>query len=359
MLVGMILTGSEISAAVLLENGIESLARKIAPKKSDTKDVVAILPFVTLDGEASHFGKHIAEQLLTELYELKKLQIVTRAHIDQIMSEMKLGATGLLEDNTVKKLGKILGADLIGTGTYTNMGKTIELNARLIKTETGVVIGAGRVKIKVDNSVRNLLQMEDSSEIGEAATFGQKIKSGKEKIDKLFPGTYAIVETTLGEITCILFEDKAPKTVANFITLAEGRPNPRSEGTEGRKFYDGLKFHRVIPEFMIQGGDPDGKGTGGPGYRFEDEIDKSLTFDRPGRLAMANAGPNTNGSQFFITVNGTSWLDGKHTIFGQVVKGQDIVEKISQVERNSYDRPVAPIYINKVIIKYPKGSRRN
>ena len=138
------------------------------------------------------------------------------------------------------------------------------------------------------------------------------------------PGQYAVFDTTLGEITCELFPDKAPVTVENFVGLANGTKefvDPKTKERIKRPFYNGLVFHRVIPDFMIQGGCPLGSGTGGPGYNFQDEFSKDLSFDKPGRLAMANAGPGTNGSQFFITVAPTDWLDNQHTIFGQVVKG--------------------------------------
>ncbi|MBZ0274353.1 peptidylprolyl isomerase [bacterium] len=166
--------------------------------------------------------------------------------------------------------------------------------------------------------------------------------------------TYAIFHTNQGKFTVKLFEDKAPKTVANFVGLATGAKEytePKSGAKKKGNFYDGLIFHRVIPDFMIQGGDPLGTGTGGPGYKFEDEFDKSLSFNKKGLLAMANAGPNTNGSQFFITVKETPWLTGKHTIFGEVTEGYDVVEKISRVKTGSMDRPAEPVVIEKLEIK--------
>ena len=138
---------------------------------------------------------------------------------------------------------------------------------------------------------------------------------------------HAIIETNLGTIEIELFQDKAPLTTKNFIDLVN------------KGFYDGLIFHRVIPDFMIQGGDPDGDGTGGPGYEIDDEFGPGLKHDKPGMLSMANAGPDTGGSQFFITVIPTPWLDGKHAIFGHVVKGMDVVEKIVAVKADRNDRP--------------------
>jgi len=166
---------------------------------------------------------------------------------------------------------------------------------------------------------------------------------------------YAIFETNQGRIKCQLYPDKAPKTVANFVGLAEGTKewtDPRTKENVKKPFYDGLIFHRVIPGFMIQGGDPLGNGTGGPGYEFEDEFDPALRFDQPGRLAMANAGsPNFTGSQFFITVAPTPHLNDKHTIFGQVVEGQDVANKIANVPRDSQDKPLQPVIIEKVTIE--------
>jgi peptidyl-prolyl cis-trans isomerase A (cyclophilin A) len=144
---------------------------------------------------------------------------------------------------------------------------------------------------------------------------------------------YAVFKTSRGNIVVKLFEKDAPKTVANFVGLATGKQewvDPRSGQKSKAKLYDGTSFHRVIPQFMIQGGDPLGTGTGGPGYRFEDEFQSGRKFDRPGLLAMANAGPNTNGSQFFITEVATPHLNDRHTIFGEVVKGQDLIPQIAR-----------------------------
>jgi peptidyl-prolyl cis-trans isomerase A (cyclophilin A) len=169
------------------------------------------------------------------------------------------------------------------------------------------------------------------------------------------PGTYATLQTSEGTIVCRLFEAEAPKTVANFVELAEGRrdwTHPVNRKKSKDRLYDGTIFHRVIPEFMIQGGDPAGNGMGGPGYQFEDETRGSPhKFDKKGKLAMANAGPNTNGSQFFITVAPTTWLTGKHTIFGEVVEGQDIADKISNVARGAQDRPKKDVVLQSVTIE--------
>src|ERR1700738_3257688 len=169
------------------------------------------------------------------------------------------------------------------------------------------------------------------------------------------PGLYATLETSEGNITCRLFEKDAPKTVANFTELAEGKrewTHPSTRKKIKDPLYDGTIFHRVIPDFMIQGGDPQGTGMGGPGYQFADETKGSPhKFDKPGKLAMANSGPNTNGCQFFITVAATPWLTGNHTIFGEVVEGQEIADKISKVARGAQDKPQKPVVLESVVIE--------
>lgn len=165
--------------------------------------------------------------------------------------------------------------------------------------------------------------------------------------------TSAIIKTSLGDITVQLFPDKAPNTVANFLGLADGSKSwtdPKTQTQTNTPLYANTIFHRAIKDFMIQGGDPLGNGTGGPGYRFADEIDSSLTFSQPYLLAMANAGPNTNGSQFFITTVPTPWLNGKHTIFGKVVAGQDIVDKIVNTPTDSRDKPLTDIVIKEITL---------
>lgn len=165
---------------------------------------------------------------------------------------------------------------------------------------------------------------------------------------------FATIKTTLGDIKIELYADKAPQTVANFVGLAEGTQvwtDPKTgKPVTNKSLYNGTIFHRVIKGFMIQGGDPLGTGTGGPGYRFKDEFNDSLQFNSAGILAMANSGPDTNGSQFFITHAATPWLNGKHTIFGMVASGMDVVDKIANVQTDGSDRPVTPVSIKEIVI---------
>ncbi|MFP5518309.1 MAG: peptidylprolyl isomerase [Bdellovibrionia bacterium] len=164
----------------------------------------------------------------------------------------------------------------------------------------------------------------------------------------------AVFETNKGTFKIKLYNDKAPKTVENFVGLATGTKewtDPKTGKASKKPFYDGLSFHRVIPNFMIQGGCPLGTGTGGPGYKFEDEFHPELKHNKPGLLSMANAGPNTNGSQFFVTVAATPWLDNRHTVFGEVIEGMDVVYDISKARTGSMDKPVEPIVINKLTIQ--------
>ncbi len=166
--------------------------------------------------------------------------------------------------------------------------------------------------------------------------------------------TFATFETTEGTFTVRFFDEEAPLTVANFVGLAEGTKewtDPRTSEKKQAPFYDGIVFHRVIDGFMIQGGDPLGRGFGGPGYKFADEFHPTLRHDRPGILSMANSGPNTNGSQFFITLGPTPHLDNRHTIFGVVDDGLDIVQRIGKVKTGAQDRPVNEVVIKKVTIE--------
>ena len=174
-----------------------------------------------------------------------------------------------------------------------------------------------------------------------------EVRAGKE--------LYATFDTSEGTVVCKLFTKDAPKTVENFVGLATGEKDWKHPGTgeekKGESLYEGTLFHRCIPDFMIQGGDPLGRGTGGPGYQFEDEFKSGRKFDKPGLLAMANSGPGTNGSQFFITVVPTPWLSNRHTIFGEVVKGQDVVEKVANVvPKGANDRPKQDVVIKKLTI---------
>jgi peptidyl-prolyl cis-trans isomerase A (cyclophilin A) len=170
--------------------------------------------------------------------------------------------------------------------------------------------------------------------------------------------TYATLHTNKGDIRLELFENQAPKTVRNFVGLSEGTiewTHPATGQKSSTPLYEGVVFHRVIPQFMIQGGDPVGRGTGGPGYEFDDEITSELAFDQPYVLAMANAGKRmgkgTNGSQFFITTAATPWLQGKHTIFGKVVEGTEVVDAIEATPTGGQDRPLEDVVINSVTIE--------
>jgi peptidyl-prolyl cis-trans isomerase A (cyclophilin A) len=172
-------------------------------------------------------------------------------------------------------------------------------------------------------------------------------------------GPTVVMDTSMGRITCQFYEKQAPKTVANFVALAQGTKDWTDPQTKkkmhNKPLYDGTVFHRVIPEFMIQGGDPTGTGMGDPGFTFEDEFNPDLNFDEPGRLAMANSGPNTNGSQFFITEVPTEHLNQHHTIFGQCDESSvNVVKTIARVERDPSDKPVTPVVLKKVTI-IPEG----
>lgn len=163
----------------------------------------------------------------------------------------------------------------------------------------------------------------------------------------------AIFETSHGDIACRLHAKQCPRTVGNFVGLATGKTpwKDKSGKAQERPLYDGTVFHRVIPDFMLQGGDPEGTGMGGPGFKFGDEFVDSLRHDKPGTLSMANAGPNTNGSQFFITQRETPWLDNRHTVFGEVIRGMEVVHAIAAVERDAGDRPRKDVVLRHVRIE--------
>jgi peptidyl-prolyl cis-trans isomerase A (cyclophilin A) len=170
------------------------------------------------------------------------------------------------------------------------------------------------------------------------------------------PGTgqlYARFVTSMGNVVLRLEEQRCPNTVKNFVGLATGTQewtDPRSGETKNAPLYDGTIFHRVIPDFMVQGGDPLGRGTGGPGYRFADEFHPELRHNAPGTLSMANSGPNTNGSQFFLTEKATPWLDNRHSVFGQAVAGAELIAKITRVARDGRDRPNQDVVLQRVEI---------
>ncbi|NJB37634.1 peptidylprolyl isomerase [Croceivirga sp. JEA036] len=182
-------------------------------------------------------------------------------------------------------------------------------------------------------------------------------KSGK--YADLGDGIYADIQTNKGDIVVKLHKEATPVTVANFVSLAEGNNPFVSEEFKDKKYYDGLTFHRIIKDFMSQGGDPTGTGSGSPGYKFKDEFVDTLQHNKKGILSMANSGPKTNGSQFFITHKETPWLNGKHTVFGEVVKGIEVVDSIAAVKTGSGDKPVEPVTMNKVeIIRNGKDAKK-
>lgn len=171
----------------------------------------------------------------------------------------------------------------------------------------------------------------------------------KEEFNTLTDGLYAKMQTTKGDLTIQLYQEESPIAVASFVGLAEGDIENTAKPL-GEPFYDGIVFHRIIKDFMIQGGDPDGSGMGGPGYSFQDEFFSELKHDKKGVLSMANSGPNTNGSQFFLTEVPTPWLDGKHTIFGQVINGLDVVDSLANAKTNAQDKPLTELKIEKLDI---------
>ncbi|WP_430429702.1 peptidylprolyl isomerase [Maribacter litoralis] len=192
------------------------------------------------------------------------------------------------------------------------------------------------------------------------AVLGLLITSCKtSKRADLGDGLFADIKTSKGDIIVRLEQEKTPVTVANFVSLAEGTNTFVSEEYKDKKYYDGLTFHRVMKDFMIQGGDPLGQGTGNPGYKFMDEFNDSLVHDKKGILSMANSGPTTNGSQFFITHKETPWLNNKHTVFGEVVEGLDVVDSIANVPVGAGNKPIEPVIMNTIeIIRNGKEARK-
>ena len=202
-------------------------------------------------------------------------------------------------------------------------------------------------------STEKATETKQTKEVKKSAK-DSKAATKKATDKKKGPPMFAIFETNKGNFKVKFFNDKAPKTVENFVGLAEGTKewtDPKTGEKVKKPFYDGLTFHRVIKNFMIQGGCPLGTGTGGPGYRFEDEFPAGAPkHDKPGILSMANVGPNTNGSQFFVTTVPTPWLDGRHTVFGEVVEGMDVVHSIENSKTGPMDRPVEPVVIKHIEI---------
>lgn len=213
-----------------------------------------------------------------------------------------------------------------------------------------IIIGLGSCSEKVESSEQN---HNNNAEHGDVITMTDNTQLPDSDVKEM----YALMKTNMGDMKIKLFHKRAPKTVANFVGLAEGTKeytDPKTgEKTKG-KYYDGLIFHRVIPGFMIQGGDPLGVGTGGPGYQFDDEFHPELKHSKPGMLSMANAGPGTNGSQFFITEAPTPHLDNRHSVFGEVVEGLDVITKIANVKRDARDKPLEDVKIESLTIERVK-----
>lgn len=229
--------------------------------------------------------------------------------------------------------------------------KTAEVPAVTEKAEPKVPAEA--TEKKVEAKAEKKTAKKENTKFKKKSDDGPEKKSSVTKKSEKKKGLpmFANFETTQGNFKVKLFAKEAPKTVENFVDLAEGnKVNPDTGKKIEKHFYDGLKFHRVIDGFMIQGGDPAGNGTGGPGYKFADEFGPGLKHDKPGKLSMANAGPNTNGSQFFITVAATPWLDGRHAIFGEIAEGMDVINKIAKTKTLPGDKPVEDIIVKKVTI---------
>jgi len=217
---------------------------------------------------------------------------------------------------------------------------------------TGCSSTEKEIEIQTGTKVEQEMKLDEKVETSKKSESKTKNERQSEKVSM----NTAILNTSMGQITIELFPNQAPKTVKNFVDLATGAKewtDPNIGEKVKTKLYDGTIFHRVIPGFMIQGGDPLGSGMGGPGYNFADEFHGELSFDKPYLLAMANAGPNTNGSQFFITVAPTTWLNRKHTIFGQVTDpaSQKVVDAIATVKTGANDKPVQAVKIESVTIK--------
>lgn len=198
--------------------------------------------------------------------------------------------------------------------------------------------------MKMRNSI--ILTLATAAFITSCTPIYKKMNVDKETYESLKDGLYANLQTSKGNMLVKFEDEKSPITVANFVGLAEGKIENKAK-KKGEPYYDGTVFHRVIKDFMIQGGDPKGTGMGDPGYKFDDEKN-DLKHKGKGILSMANSGPNTNGSQFFITHVATPWLDGRHTVFGEVIKGENVVDSIASVKTGAQDKPLTPVVLEKV-----------
>ena len=336
------------------------------PRKLDDKTGVKSLVPADVQGEAAKVTEAVKEQVKETVKETVR-ETVENEPVTKTAETVKEEAVGKMKEANVpepvvQKVEETSDEAIQKVKDLKSEQAQKFLSA--LEQEGAKPIVVQRTETKVgETAAPAVVAPEKITDAGKTATgLGSKLLTdmkNKTPLPKtaLKPGLYATFETSKGDIVVELFEKQAPETVANFVGLASGTKeytDPKTGEKTKSNFYDGQVFHRVIPKFMIQGGDPLGSGTGGPGYTFGDEFVETLKFDAPGYLAMANRGPSTNGSQFFITVAPTPHLNGKHTIFGKVVQGQDVATAISEVRRGANDKPVEPVIVKHVKIERMK-----